>query len=415
MYILETAYVKRGARNRLWVEEDIADVPIQEVAANYHHVWLFLTYPSQIEPLGLLLEDIINYLNGVEADVTTQEWLTSLGNETLPFRYDAPSFEVNYVKYTNVWHAGYKIEPITRIGTLSQTGSKWDKEDLLIWRDDVNPETLARNAMFTVNGLFHPAEYGPDGVHVHMGNRTLRQSNDNQIGLYSFANVGNLSYIPITDEMVTAQRDGASLHTGVYVTLPETTDMNGKMFLVVLGGYLQVLGKTYTRVGERTYRIELANLMMVERFYDSWKDLDLADTLGFTQYDFNDTLFEVGEILEDETVRKFLTMPQSFFVAVGTDSFFQELIPVEHSGLPGRYYDYETTRYPLMGAYGRMLEYHPIEEDGITVMCTTENKRHNYDFFRRPWTKSEGIDAGRYPYRPYEHTQAFYRLMGSQR
>jgi len=415
MYTLDTAYVRHNSRNGRWEEDNIADRSVQALLSDGTDVWMFLLYPSITQPRAVLLEDIRNLTNGVANGTTVQEWLTALGNRTLPFHDEVPSFETHYVKYANAWHAGYHIEPITRIGTLSQQGSKWDKEDLLIWRKDVEPETLARNAMFTINGLFHPAEWGPEGVHIHMGNRTLRQTNDNQIGVHSFANVGQLSYVPITPDMVTSQREGAPLHTGVYVTLPDGVDMEGKTFLVVLGGYLQVLGKTYTRVGERTYRIELANLMMVERFYDSWKDLNLAEILGFTQYDYNDTLFEVKEILKDETVRKFLTMPQSFFVAVETDSFFQEIVAVESSGLPGRYYDHETTRYPLMGAYGRMLEYHPIEEDGITVMCTTPNQRHNYDFFRRPWTKSEGIDAGRYPYRPYTHTHAFYRLMGSQR
>lgn len=414
MYQLEQAYVRRNSRNDIWVPQDISDHPIKTVDSTYGDVWLFVTYASITEPRAVLLSTIRNLLNGVGPSVTTQEWLTSLGNKTLPFHTTPPDFQLHYVRYINAWHAGYRIAPIGRKGTLSQQGSKWEKEDLLVSRPDVKPETLARNALFTVNGLFHPTEYGPEGVHIHEGNTTLRHSNDNQIGLYSFAKVGHVRCIPVTPEMVSAQRPDAPLWRGVYVTLPEDVEMGNKTYLLVIGGYLQVLGKTYTRVGERTYRVELSNLMMMERFYDSRVELNLHDVLGFTEYDFNESLLSVAEIGRDETVLRYMTLPQTFFVEVEAETFFQELVPVEDAGLPGRYYDYDTPYYPLMGAYGRMLEYHPIEEDGITVLCAEENHRHRYDFQRRPWRTQNALDGGRYPANPFDHTQAFYRLLGSQ-
>lgn len=414
MYELTTAYSRKDRRNGRWEEVDLSDVPIKSLDQTHGDVWLLITYPSFNGTKGLRLDSIQNLLNNATPTVTVSEWLTAVGNTTLPFADSIPSFSEGYVRYTNAWHAGYQIDPISRIGTLEQGGSKWDKQDLLIRRDDIDPEYLARNALFTVNGLFHIAEYGPQGVHLHNGNLSLRHANDNQVGVHSFADVGEVNYVPITDEMITAQHTNAPLHKGVYVTLPESVDMMGKTYLLVLGGYLQALGKTYTRVGERTYRIELPNLMLLERYYDSWDDLDLSSGSGLTEYEHNPSLLGVNELSQDSKIRHYLTLSQSFLVEVNAETFFQELIPLESAKLPGRYYDYEVTHYPVVGAYGRMLEYHPIVEDGVTVLCTSRNVRHRYDFHRRKWQDFAGVDDGRYPAHPFDHTHAFYRIMGTQ-
>jgi len=414
MYELITAYSRKDRRNGRWVEVDVTDEPVKFLYQTFGDVWFIITYPSLDGVKGLRLDDVQNLLNPLGPLTSVSEWLISVGNTTLPFTDDFPEFTTGYVKYANAWHAGYQLEPISRIGTVEQGGSKWDKEDLLISRSDIDPEYLVRNVLFSVNGLFHVAEYGPEGVHIHNGNRSLRKANDNQVGIHSFAEVGTVSYIPITDDMITAQHTGAPLNKGVYVTLPENTDMDGKTFLVVLGGYLQVLGKTYTRVGERTYRIELPNLMLLERFYDSWDDMDLDTELGLTKYEVNNSMVSVFEFFKDETIRRYLTLSQSFFVAVDADTFFHELVALETTKLPSRYYDSEVTQYPLIGAYGRMLEYHPIVEDGVTVLCTTRNVRHRYDFHRRKWRDSTAVDDGRYPAHSFDHTNAYYRIMGTQ-
>lgn len=415
MYILLTAYHRDTPRNGKWVEVDLSQVPIKQLPTTHGDVWFFVTYPSNPEPQALYFEDIINRLNGVSVDTTVSQWLTDVGNDTLPFRDTLPTFDSYYVHYTNAWHAGYRVEPITRIGTISQQGSKWDKEDLLIWRDDVDPEYLGRHALFSVNGLYHFAEYGPEGVHIHNGNRTLRRSNDNQVGVHSFANVGEVDHIPITQEMCMPVQEGYPYYRGVYITLPDDVDIENKTVLLVIGGYLQVLGSTYTRVGDRTFRLEMDNLGRLERFYGSVTELGLRE-LGLTQYERNDSLLDVTEFQSDAFIKAYLGMSQTFFVTVDCPSFFHEVECVEDAKLPGRYYDRTgTPRYPLMGAYGRMLEYSTIHENGVTVLCTMLNRRHNYDFHHYPWRKKKIADDGRLPSHPFDEGQAFYRIMGTQK
>lgn len=417
MYQILRAYSRLDQRAGRWSEiPSPGDIEVNTLAVTWGDVWVIVTYPSLDGEKAFRFQDVYNLTVGVPPDVTLQEWLSNIGNQTLPFAAEVPSFTPHYVRYVSAWAGGYSVDPISRGGTVEDNGSAWEKEDLLIWRDDLDPAFLARRALFTVNGLFHKADAGPDGVHIYEGNTSLRTANENQIGVHSFNEVGDIAYVPITDDMVNPQRQDAPLNHAVYLTIPDNVDIENKTLLLSVAGYLQVLGKTYTRVSDRTYRVQLPNLMLYHRYYDARGAMDLG-SLPLTQYEFNDGLVSVAEIHSDATIRAYLTLPQSFFVVVDAPSFFHELVPVENAGLPGRYLiDTATNDYlPLIGAYGRALEYHSIKEDTKTVLSTTRNIRQHYDVETRRWRKGKAFDDGRTPDNPFHDTEAFFRVMGVER
>lgn len=416
MYTLSRAFHRQDPRRSRWVEFDAAKEPIASLLAEKGDVWLFITYPGYDGEKALRLKTVPRWINQYSTPSTTvEEWLTNLENRTLPWAETLPSFEDHYVRYVNAWHAGYQIDPIARDGTIEQGGSDYDKEDLRVWQDGLDPNHIARYCLFTVNGLFHPIDWGEDGVIIREGNTSLRHANDNQIGLYSFNEVGAVTYVPVTDEMVTPLREGEPLHKAVYLTLPDDVDTDGKTALLVVGGYLQALGSGYTRVGDRTWRVELQHLSLPERYFDSCTALDLS-SLGLTEYEHNATLTSLKEFQSDATVRAYLTLPQTFFVVVDAESMFHEWEILEPcGGLPDRYLTYSYGYLPLVGAYGRALEYHAIEEPPYWVLATTPNRRHHYDFRTRPYNKGKAFDAGRYPALPTTRAHAYFRYLGTQR
>lgn len=416
MYELTRAYCRRFPGQSRWEAFDAAAEPITTLSATYGDVWLYITYPTAtVAEKALRLHDVANRITRVGDPTTTvQEWLTGLGNETLPFADEVPTFTAHYVRYVNAWHAGYDVHPIARNGTLEQGGSDAAKEDLQIKLDGVDPYQLGDYGMFTINGLFHPIDVGPNGVYIRYGNDSLRRANDNQIGVYSFADVGKVQYVPITADMITPQRPGEPLRNAAYVTLPDDVDLTGKTAMVVIGGYLHVLGKGYTRTGEKTFRIQLQRLSLLERYYDSVADLDMS-SLGLSEYDHNASLLSVDEIRRDSAILAYLTLPQSFFVLVDADTMFHEWEAIEPVGLADRYVLYEYEYLPLVGAYGRGLEHHVIYESPYHLISATPNLRHHYDFQTRPWKKQKAVDSGRYPAWPAEPAVTYIRRLGIER
>jgi hypothetical protein len=414
MYILIRGRHRTNRQTGRWVDADLAAVPVATLTSVYGDVYLYVTYPNPGDQVFALRFDKVSHLiASANANMTVQQWLTSLGNLTLPFEPALPDETVKYVYYGNTWHAGYRVQPVARTGHVDDITSSYKKEDLLLTHPKHDYQKIMDHCLQSVNGYYHLSDAGPDGIRVVDGNTTVRIANDNQLGMTSFEKVAKLKCYPITAEMVHAQRPGAPLYDACYVKLPTSIDLTDKTVLLVLGGYLHVMGKSYLQVAEHAYRIELGSLLFVDRLLNSRTTIDLS-SLDLTEDPENPSLLSVAELKRDSTVLAYLTLSQSFFVVVDTPTLFHEFEQLESLRAPGRYMGHERLYYPVVGAYGKQLEYHIIEEHGQYVYACTNNRRANYDANRRNWQAGSTVDGGRYPAHPFREASAFLRVMGTQ-
>lgn len=424
MYILVRSRYRENKRSGRWKETDLANEQIGSLAANYGSIFLYIEYPGPGVPIlkALNWANVENLLNNYSPTLTVQQWLTDIGNKTLPFEAELPNEKIRTVKYAQAWHCGYNIQARARLGTVNHDTSIFYKEDLILTHPNFEPEFIRDNSLITVNGYFHLTDWTKDGVRIIDGNTTVARCNDNQIGMYSFEQIGKLAFHRITDEMITAQTDTTPLWDAVYLTLPDDVDLENKTVLLVTGGYLNVLSDVYTRCADRTWRLSFGNMMFLNRYLQSSVDLDMS-SLGLTVSKDDPSLFNVQELKHDSVVRAYLTLSQSFFVIVDSPSLFQSFEPVQYLNLPGRFTNGEGTQYPLTGAYGRMLDYHVIEEPNlhykdvpepevIYVYCATENRRYDFDAHHRNWLRQTSVNNGAYPAHPFNDETAYYRIIG---
>jgi hypothetical protein len=351
-------------------------------------------------------------MNNVDPTFTVQQWLDSIGNKALPFEDKLPNEKEYLVRYAQAWHAGYIAQPKGRNSNVNNGGSKFDKEDLILTHPKHPYALYDKYCLTTVNGYFHITDYTELGIRVVDGNRTVRRANNNQIGVYSFETVGALTKIPITREMILPQKPGAPLSDAMYLKIPASVNMTGKVPMLITGGYLQTLGRTFLPVADNMYRVEIGPSLMLDRYIQSIRELDI-DNLGLTIDPKNPTLLSTSEMFSDETMYRYMTMSQSFLVLVETPSLFQEYIPIESLRLPGRFIDASGDNLPLVGAYGRMLDYHTIKETDTFVYAAVDNIRHDYNANHTNWESKPFVDGQRYPAFPWWHDDAFFRVIGT--
>jgi hypothetical protein len=415
MYQLVRARYRKDRRAGRWVEADLANALVATLATVYGDVYLYITYPGLPTPKALRFDNTLAQRQGISASLTVQAWLTGLGNATLPFEVTPPNETIRLVEYAQAWHAGYQMEPRARNGSTLDTGSTFAMEDLMVTHPNpkFTPKRIDDYCLFSVNGFFHLSDYGTDGVRVVDGNSTIRKSNDNQVGIMSFENIGKIKKVPITEAMLSKQNENTLYSTTTYVTLPVDVDLTNKTVALVLGGYLHAFSKSYVRTGERTWRIDLKNILFLERYIESVRGMDMS-ALGLRDDPTNQTLFSVTEMLSDPTMVAYLTMSQSFFVIIDCPTMFHELTPLEYAGFPGRYLNRDGRQLPCVGAYGRQVEYHTIEEHGIFVYVGTNNMRFDYTANTANWLNQKLVNGGLVPETPRRHAEAYLRLFGTE-
>lgn len=423
MYVLERMKVKFDTRHGKWFELETLDHQLSTILTTYADAYFYISYPGPGEGYykGLKLSNIRDLLSNVDQSLTFQQWLDSIGNLTLPFETELMREAARLVKYAQAWHSGYKALPIGRSAHIESNIPDSLKEDLLLTHPIHDMSNFTSKALVSVNGFFHLLDSHPDGVRVMGGGRNIYNSNDNQIGVYSFETIGDIKCYPIQSEWIHNVRVGASLYEGAYMQIPEDINLEGKSLLLVVGGYLNVLNEVYYNVSDRVYRINFSKMFILDRIFQSRKQLALDD-IGLFKDPDSPSLTMIDTLKSDSVMLDYLTKSGSFIVLVDSPSFFQEVKPLESLRLPGRSIDFEYDRIPLMGAYGRMLEYHTIREhslqneyhskDQMYVYCSSVNKRSHYDNNTRTWNQNSSINAGRYPYKPFTHEKCYYRFMG---
>lgn len=428
MYILEKAKIKNNKQSGKWNIVPLFDLELSTILTSYAEVYFYIRHPGPAggTTVGLLLSNIRTRLSSSDQTQTFQDWLDSIGNEALPFEDELLEGKINYVRYVQAWHSGYNAMPFNSGMHINSNIPNSRKHDLLLTHPTRDIRDFTKKALVTVNGYFHPCDTHPDGVTVLGGGSNVYNYNDNQIGIYSFETVGDLSVKIIQSDWISKGREDSDLYNGFYVTLPEdiNIDESNKTVLLVMGGYLIAPGDVYYRVSERTYKINTPKLMLLDRIYQSRKAMGLESLDLFPERE-SPTLTSSKKLEDDEVILNYVLGTNSFFVILDSPGFFQELRPLENIRLPGRSLETNYDRLPIMGAYGRMIDYHVIKEpmlnnhyhskDQIYVVQGTVNLRNHYDNNKSPWRGDMVFNGGRNSYNPFTHDTYFYRLMGVER
>lgn len=410
MYQFVSALAKPRIATERWQSVNLSAMKLPDIYQKYSRVLVRLLNPVLTAHVTLDLEAVRNQAAGM--DITFADWLVSLGNKTLPTTTTLYLLRPRYVKYADAIHAGYKAHPVFPGASAGSVYPKADMTELLLTKRGLSPTEFNQYCLVNVNGFFHRATASSAGVRVMDGNKSAQLSGVNHVGVLSFEDVGAIQILPITPSMLYKQAGDQQYKDRVFINAG--TAVIGKIVMLVLGGYLHVLDdKVLTRVGDRTLRVALQNVPLLDRYYQSKKYIDMS-SLGLSKNTTNPDQIGLDEFYSDEALAAYMTLSQSFLVLLTATDLFVERSYVRKTPTPGMYISYETPEFPLVVDAGKVANYWYTPEDGQYALSCHDVAQHNRLYDTIDVKNVPSITPARIPMKVAQPSHAFFMKIGSE-
>lgn len=410
MYFLISAIAKPIEQNSRWTDISIGNIELSTLFQNYSKVYAVLS--NSFLPTNVCLD--LEELRADFADslLTFDEFLTENGNKTLPTTTTIPNIDLKYAKYADAFHAGYKITPFRPLTSVDAELPISEKTSLHLTRPNTDYSLFLKHCMVSVNGYYHFVDGGAEGIVVQDGMKTLFVSNMNQIGILSFREVADIQAIPIKKEMLykptpnQPYRERLHIDTGV--------DLTGKTVILVIGGYMHIRDpKTFRICGKTQLSVDVPNLPLLERYFESMEVLDLSG-LPLQKTSRNPGQVAVADFYSDNNLEAYFTMSQSFIVLLDNDDIFVEKQYVRKTRLPNMYISYVKPVFPMVVGYGKATNYWYTYEDKQYAVNCTKSLYVNYLFHTVDLERVKNISNARNPSNPVENSLAYFLKIGTQ-
>jgi hypothetical protein len=366
----------RGPNQRL-TELDIRSTKLRDLMTTYSQCILILSHPALDNDVSLDVSKVADSFYQLDPNLTVTTWLTANGDADLPFEMTVPTVVKSSALASEAFAAGYKME---RVHPLAGEGNEYPDSELThlrLTRPDTDYLDMFDHCLVSVNGLLHLTDAGDDGFRVIDGGRSVRHSGRNEVGLISFKKVGKIECFPITADMITG-RKGLPLVEGAVITA-EGADFTGKYVMVVVGGFLHTENHQYKVLGDNSVMVEWWKLPIWRRYNDTRKLIDWSPVTTLMDRNTEHTgALDIAEMNTDACIKAYLSMSNTFIITVETDNLFFENVPVERTGLAGRYYSYVPPTKPLILGNGMLPPYTIHGQGGVYCLAVDSNNHPKY-------------------------------------
>lgn len=367
MYSLQTAYVRERSVNADWMEIDLTTTTIAQAMTLYRNIYLVLTHPVVA---GEQILDFIAYAGEMTyRSETFEQWLTFNGNGALPTVTGTIAFERSYVKYKDAFQAKFHVRCVNPDTHPDVPAPRSLLKDLLVFRPDTDYTAVSEKALFTCGGIIHRSYPTPEGIRVVNAGESLAISNNNNLGVISFQDIGKVNQIEITADNLSRVIVDQPLYHTVMVDLG--MDVSDMQLGLVLCGRLHILDGVIAKNGPTTALIYLSKIKVRELYHYLFDKINISDILE--QFFDTDVLFPQDEplldeqFMTDEFIMALMTKPQTFVVAIESDTLNKRVRGIEVCHLPFTAFDYSQVPGIIMSANrftvaARVVRYNDVDK-----------------------------------------------------
>lgn len=377
MYTLVKAVLKERGINQVWAEVDIANMTVPDIFKKYHSGYL---------ALKSVVMDHIQYvdlqaLKATKIPMNTQpftQWLQTLGNTKLPATETEPKFSSGIIVYADAWQVGYHVERADpQTGLPNPVRVETDLTDALLTKPSVAPTKFV-DALVTINGFLHRCAATKAGLLVKEAGSTLDLSMKNHVGIISFAKLAPMEIVGIKPEQIQAANPDVPIYKSCFINLGR--DLTNKSIIMSLGGFFNMAGIEVVNPTTGIIKLTLTRAQIHKRLLESLGKINLKPLDLFIPENTPKSI-PAAQAIDDVTIRKYLTLSQTFFVVVDTPALSVNRLMLDRVPRSGLYESKREPRLPMITSLGLLPEYNKVKQGNFWLLRAGQlySKDFNYE------------------------------------
>lgn len=384
------AIVEKPNSSDLWMEENLAYADVTTLLTYHKDVYVQINNIITNMDYWFNLRDLELEINQVQSGITLSAWIMARGTQSFPYIDSPPQKSIGVVRYNDAYVAGWSIDSVHPSGNDVATMSA-EYSDILLARTDTDYDDALKHMLVTVNGFTHLTFRVANGILVKGGSASVMRSGENNVGLLSFKDVGEIELITLREDELYNPHAGGALIDEVWITM--NRDIGNRVPRLSLAGHMLWAEDVVEIVGINTLKININKLNLPDMFFQvrKYMNTDSVDSVLFRDPSNPDNL-RLQDLNSDDFVKKLFTMDQSFIVLVDRPNLHVEKTKLEYTALPGRYYCNQLPIGPIETTMGRMPEYRAFPEDVRMVIALQDNFTYRSMHETYEWRKEIAVD-----------------------
>lgn len=420
MYEYKYSMVKENTLLDPFVKVDLSTMPATQMLSKYPKVLHHILENGEERVIDMDL--MIHYYADRYTDITIPQTFAVVTEGFDDYYIPTPSYEGRYALYADAWVAEYKIEAVNSVSGV--TSLRDLNDDLVLSKDKVSADDIVKYGLVSVNGFLHFTYKAVDPVNggycarVHGGGRTGYLTNDNNVGMISFAGVGEIEQVLIKEDMIYSP--GENHWEQLHINLGK--DISNYTPLLSLGGWLVTPGNAFNVVGNTSVAVNLGRCGLIERYLEMLGKVDLSlvqqhmtpkdDSWGSPPNESFYNQISVDEFNTSGFCKAWMLLPQTFVILVKRNDLHIIRQPLEKLNIPGRHLTQERPQYPILGGYNQIVDYTTFQDDGVWVVRGRPTPIHRYTYDSTSLIPGSSVDATRTTVKPFTNSQAWFFKIG---
>lgn len=413
MYSYVRAIARLSQDNAHWEDTDLQSMTTYDIATKYNGAYVVLNHPLIVGDVTWNLKDSQQEL--VMYAGTLSQFLVDLEDTTLPVTAGVPKIDRKHAIFGDAVEAGFIPQCSDFFLGNNGVGLPPDSLDHATLTHEDSPDYVGmRETMLAnVNGFYHFTDANSSGFHIVDANKTRMKSNRNYIGLYSFGAIGKMSFERITEDMLVFDKDPEDKIREIHVKCSQV--QCGKKAFLVLGGYLLVPDQeTLAVTSPGVLSLRAKRYPFAERYHESFETIEMPG-ISFPNIPDNPGFVVRDRFLEEEFLKAYFTLSQSFVVFLDVEDLIYERDYLERDVAPHTYLQYQNRpRYPLVVGMGRHDVYWQQHEARVWVLRGDRCIRENRMSATLPSEDRPCFDDALVSGHPEEYSSAFFLKMSRE-